>query len=463
MHGPMMQKRFTGASQDPAVEARLDAVLQELYGFYHTDIDLKLDRTFRFLARLGNPHLRLPPVVHIAGTNGKGSTLATLRALYEAAGQTVHAYTSPHLIHVTERVLLAGQPISSERLLALLTECIEINDGEPITFFELFTAAVLLEFSRVPADVVLLETGMGGRLDSTNVVPMPAATIITMISYDHMKFLGGTLPEIAFEKAGIMKPGVPCIIGRQTDEAVAAGVPEVFQKRSRNLSPEAQLVRFGAEWSTALESGRMLFRYGDDSINLPPPALLGAHQIWNAGCALAAFRVTAPEHFKQDILSTAMGNIFWPGRLQTLENHAFCRLVPPLWEIVIDGGHNDTGGMVLADQMNIWTGQDKRPLHLIVAMVDRKDPVAFLKPILPFATSLTAVPIGGGEPCFSPEALAATAKALGFQAVSTAASAQEGVLAAVRAGNVQSPARILMTGSLYFMGEILAEKSKFSL
>jgi len=479
----MTPKRFTGASPDPSVEAQLEALLTRLYGFYHKEIDLNLDRAYRFLERLSNPHLRLPRVVHLAGTNGKGSTLAILRALFEASGHKVHCYTSPHLTHITERIVLAGNPIASEALLALLNECIEINQDEPITFFELFTCAAFLAFARTPADILLLETGMGGRLDTTNVVPHPAATVITTISCDHTGFLGSSFSEIALEKAGIMKKSVPCVIGRQIPEAIEAGIMEVFQKRSQDLSPEAKLVRFGAEWSSEAESGRMLFRYGNDSIATSLPSLSGNHQIWNAGAALAAFRLIAPEHFRPEILSTAMGRIHWPGRLQTLENHPYQAIAPTGWEIVIDGGHNDSCGLVLGEQMRRWQEADGRPLHLVVAMLDRKDPVAFLKPLLPYAASLTATRVTGEESSFAPAKLAAIARDMGFPAAEEADSPEEALaLIAARAAKAQaktqaetaqtaaamtgingggdlrpvSPARILMTGSLFFMGNILS-------
>lgn len=449
------RRRVTGASSDPAVEAQLEAVLQHMYSFYHTEIELDLGRTYRFLEELGNPHLRLPPVVHVAGTNGKGSTIATLCALLEASGHTVHAYTSPHLVHATERIRLAGELISSEKLVALLNECIEINRNRPITFFELFTCAALLGFSREPADWLILETGMGGRLDTTNVVAAPALTIITAISYDHMKFLGNSLSAIAREKAGILKSGVPCVVGYQFDEAIAEGVPDVILQVSQDLSPVAQLCRYGAEWGTGLESGQMLFRYEDDSILLPKPSLSGNHQIWNAGAALAAFRIIAPGHFKPEILSTALANIEWPGRLQTLENHVFQSLVPQNWEIVIDGGHNDTAGLVLARQMEEWRRNESRPLHLVVAMVNRKEPAAFLRPLLPYADSLTVTRIEGEATSFTPEDMEAAAKAIGFQKIHKANSAREAIETIVRHENVQAPSRILMAGSLFFMGNIL--------
>lgn len=450
----MGHKRFNGASPERAIEAELEALLQRLYNFHHKKIDLKLDRVFRFLEALGNPHLRLPKVVHVAGTNGKGSTIATLRALLEASGHTVHCYTSPHLTHITERITLAGNPISSEDLLALLNECIEINKDEPITFFELFTCAAFLGFSREPADFLLLETGMGGRLDTTNVVPDPIVTIITTISYDHMAFLGNTLPDIAKEKAGIMKAGVPCIVGYQTEDALKEGVIEVLQNISQSLSPAAPLVRYGAEWGSAPESDQMLFRYGNDSILLPKPVLLGNHQIWNAGAALAAFKIIAPDHFKPDIISTAMGAIQWPGRLQTLENHPFNVLVSQGWEIIIDGGHNDSGGQILATQMEAWKKQDTHQLHLIVAMVDRKDAKAFLKPLAPWADSITLTSINHEEQFYDPAHLADFAAQEGFERIFTASSPEE----AIRQISGQSrheQGRILITGSLYLMGDIL--------
>lgn len=449
--------RFNGASSDPSVEDRLSAILSHLYGFYHVEIDLSLNRTYRFLERLGNPHLKLPRVVHVAGTNGKGSTIATLRALLEASGQTVHVYTSPHLVHVTERIRLAGTPISSEALIDVLTECIEINKDEPITFFEMFTCAAFLAFSRVSADWLILETGMGGRLDTTNVIAKPAATIITTISYDHMKFLGNTLARIAAEKAGIMKEGVPCVIGHQIPEAIQAGVMDVFHESSRALSTEAMLVREGAEWCAAPEEGRMLFRYGNDSILTRKPALLGNHQYWNAGAAMAAFRIIAPEHFRPEILSTGLAQVEWPGRLQTLENTAMIELLPPGSEIIIDGGHNDSAGLVLADQMQEWVITDPRPMHLILAMVNRKDPAAFLKPLLPYVKSLTATEIKGESTSFKKEELAAIAAGLGFGEVGTARTAEDAIRQiGAKAG--QEKSRVLMTGSLFFMGNILAMK-----
>lgn len=452
--GNRFTQRFTGASPDASVEARLEEILQHLYTFYHVEIDLSLNRTYRFLKRLGEPHLKLPRVVHIAGTNGKGSTTATLRTLLEASGHSVHVYTSPHLVHPTERIRLAGKPITSEALIDVLTECIEINKGEPITFFEMFTCAAFLAFSRTPADWLILETGMGGRLDTTNVIAKPAATIITSISYDHQAFLGDTLEKIAAEKAGILKPGVPCIVGYQSGEAVQGGVMEVIHKASQNLSPEAPLLTYGAEWCTAPKSDRMLFRYGNDSILTRKPILPGIHQFWNAGAAIAAFRTIAPEHFSPEILSTALGQIEWPGRLQTLENHPYCDLLPEGWDIILDGGHNDSAGAVLAQVMQDWAKTDPKPVHLIVAMVNRKDSAAFLRPLQPYAASITLTEIEGEATTYKKEQLAETAKLLNFKDIN-ASDTHLRALEHVLSHQKLCPGRIIITGSLFLVGTIL--------
>ena len=447
-------RRFNGASSDPSVEDRLSAILTHLYGFYHTEIELSLDRTYRFLGRLGNPHLKLPRTVHVAGTNGKGSTTATLRALLEASGQSVHVYSSPHLVHVTERIRLAGEPISSEALIDVLTECIETNSGEPITVFEMFTCAAFLAFSRTHADWLILETGMGGRLDTTNVLAAPAATIITTISFDHQKFLGDTIAAIAGEKAGIMKAGVPCVVGHQM-EGLRTPVLEVLHKASQALSPAAPLVREGAEWCAAPQADRMLFRYGDDSILTRSPALPGNHQYWNAGAALAAFRLIAPEHCTPEILSTGLANTEWPGRLQTLEMHPYNAFLPAGWNLVIDGGHNDSAGEVLAAHMAAWAETDAKPVHLVLAMVNRKDPAAFLRPLLPYVASLTATEIAGESTSFKAEELAGIARDMGFSNVAAAPDAEDALRHIAQKG--QEKSRVLMTGSLFFMGNILAK------
>lgn len=418
---------------------------------------MSLERVERFLAQLDNPHLKLPPVIHVAGTNGKGSTIATLRSLLEASDKKVHVYTSPHLVHPTERIRLEGELISTQGLVDVLEECLAINRKEPITFFEMFTAAAFLAMSRSPADYVLLETGMGGRLDATNVVPDPVCTIITTISKDHEKFLGNDLKSIAEEKAGIMKAGVPCIIGYQTPEAVEEGVLDVFHQQSQSLSPAVPLVQFGSDWKSEAKANQLHVTWHDEAVTTPLPNLLGLHQVYNVGTALAAFRVIMGNEFNAQILSTDTPNnplltIHWPGRLQKLETHTLNAIAPDA-EIWLDGGHNDSAGAFLAEQANNWQVQDDKPLHLIIAMVDRKDPAAFLKPFIPFAESLTCTSIENEPSSYSAQELYKLCQPLEFCDLSMATNVEE----AVRTIQNKSPhARILITGSLYFLGTILS-------
>lgn len=414
-------------------EARLEELLRTLYRFYDQEIDMSLDRIKRFMHRINDPQLHLPPVVHVAGTNGKGSTIATLRALLEAGGNKVHVATSPHLVHATERIRLAGNLISTTNLVAVLEECLAANEEEPITFFELFMAATFLAFSRVPADFCLLETGLGGRLDASNIVPDPVCTVITTLSKDHQEFLGKSLQQIAAEKAGIMKPGVPCIIGKQTEEALAAGVMDVFHNISSSLSPEAPLFRFGSEWSIEPEKDRMRFTFNGQSVLLPLPVLKGRHQIYNTGAALAALKIIETKQTGPEILSTALEKVTWPGRLERLEHGPLIKKLPPEWELWIDGGHNDSAGHALAEQAQEWAAQDGKPLHLIVAMVTRKDPQGFLAPLQPYTQSLTLTEIPNEKSSFSSDALFERALPLGFQKVhhaKTVEDALSGILSA---------------------------------
>ena len=417
---------------------------------------MSLERVERFLEQLGNPHLKLPPVIHVAGTNGKGSTIATLRSLLEASGKTVHVMTSPHLVHPTERIRLAGALISTQELVAVLEKCLDVNRSEPITFFEIFTAASYLAMSRVPADFALLETGMGGRLDATNVVPDPACTIITTISKDHEKFLGNTLPDIAFEKAGIMKAGIPCVIGYQTDEAIDAGVIDVFHEISKSLSPEAKLYSYGSAWNIAAVQDHLKFTWYNESIVTSRPNLIGEHQIYNCGAALAAYRIIMNHGFDAEILSpdntqNPLWNIHWPGRLQRLENTALNSLIPKNTQLWIDGGHNDSAGVFLGRQAKAWQEEDGRKLHLIVAMVNRKDPKAFLEPLIPYTQSITLTEIADEASSYSAEELYELVKPLGFQKISMEKTAE----AALKNIQADDGSRILMTGSLYFLGNLL--------
>ena len=417
---------------------------------------MSLERVERFLEQLGSPHLKLPPVIHVAGTNGKGSTIATLRSLLEASGKRIHVMTSPHLVHPTERIRLAGELISTQALVDVLEECLSVNRSEPITFFEMFTAATYLAMSRVPADFALLETGMGGRLDATNVVPDPVCTIITTISKDHEKFLGDTLKEIAFEKAGIMKAGVPCITGYQTQEANDAGVIDVFHRQSKSLSPEAILYSYGSEWNIEAVQDDLKFTWHGESIPVPRPNLVGEHQIYNCGAAIAAYRIIMTSDFDAKVLSpdnpkNPLWNIHWPGRLQRLENTALNSLIPANAEVWIDGGHNDSAGVFLGRQAKRWLEEDGRKLHLVLAMVNRKDPKAFLEPLIPYAQSITVTEIAGEASSYSAEELYALVKPLGFENISTAKTVQ----AALTNIEADENSRVLITGSLYFLGNLL--------
>jgi dihydrofolate synthase/folylpolyglutamate synthase len=446
---------------NPDIEVKLQQILQHLYTLHRTEIDLSLERLPRLLQQLGNPHLTLPPVIHVAGTNGKGSTCAMLRALLEGDGARVHVATSPHLVRPHERIRLAGQLISSAELLQVLEETLAATEGQPITFFEAFMATTFLAFLRVPADFCILETGMGGRLDATNVVPNPVCTVITTISMDHREFLGGTIAQIAGEKAGIMKPGVPCVIGYQTAEGLSGGVMDVFHRQSTALSPAAPLFRGGSEWRVEPEPDRFRFIYDSHESILNHPNLQGLHQINNAGAALAAYRIIrdgavgAGETNKK--LSTSLQQIDWPGRLQALPaTHPLYAWATPGAEIVIDGGHNDSAGQVLATQARTWKSGDNRPLHIIVAMMARKNPVEFLSPLIPCADSLTAV--GMKEPgALTGEELFDRLKPLGLPMVFQYPDVTEALRQmGGRTANTGHPPRILITGSLYFLGEILA-------
>lgn len=462
MQNQKLQK-LHNKSDDQALEKRLSDILDLLYSFYAEEIDMSLERVERFLAQLGNPHLNLPPVIHIAGTNGKGSTLATLRSLLEASDKRIHVMTSPHLVHPTERIRLAGDPITTQALIDVFEECLAVNRSEPITFFEVFTAASFLAMSRTAADYVLLETGMGGRLDATNVVPDPICTIITTISKDHEAFLGTTLDQIASEKAGIMKPGVPCVIGYQTEAAQDAQIEKVFQEKSTGLSPVSKLYRYGADWSiepkTDDASDKLIFSWLEESIPVSRPSLLGEHQIFNAGAALAAYRVICEKDetldFDKEILSTngvdnPLLTIFWPGRLQRLTNEPITHVTQAGQEIWCDGGHNDSAGSFLAAQLKKWKAEDDRPIHIIVGMVNRKNPADFLTPLIPDTNSLTCTEIADEPDSYTADALYDLCAPLGFKEIHKSKSIEDAIK------NIKDPdARILITGSLYLMGTIL--------
>ena len=421
-----------------------DAVLERLTHLHPKVIDLSLERVQRLLDALGAPQARLPPVVHLAGTNGKGSTIAFLRAFLEAAGYRVHIYISPHLVRFNERVRLAGKIIEDEPLIAVLEECETANGDAPITFFEITTAAAFLAFSRTPADIVLLETGLGGRLDATNVVERPVLTVLTPIAVDHTHYLGATLSAIAAEKAGILKPGVPAVVGPQPADA-----GDVIAERARALG--APLSRRGAEWSARATATGMAYRGDRWTLDLPAPRLQGAHQIDNAGIAIACLEKLASCPVGASHIEQGLRTVDWPGRLQLLTRGRLAGVLPAGWELWLDGGHNADAARVLAAFMEGW--RDK-PAYLIFGMLNTKDPEGFLKPLARLVTGLRAVAVPGERATLAPEALCAAARAVGLEAqpAPSVAAALKDLVSAAR-----EPARLLVSGSLYLVGAVLAE------
>jgi dihydrofolate synthase/folylpolyglutamate synthase len=421
-----------------------DPILERLKQLHPRVIDLSLGRLQRLLAALGEPHRRLPPVVHVAGTNGKGSLVAYLRAMFEAAGYRAHVYTSPHLVRFNERIVVAGSTIEDAALAELLARCERANDGQPITFFEITTAAALLGFAETPADVLLLEVGLGGRLDATNVIERPALAAITPVSLDHQHYLGDSVTAIAGEKAGILKRGVAAVIGPQPDEAEV-----VIAARAAALG--VSLHRFGSEWSVEATPGGFVYRSARWALDLPPPGLFGWHQIANAGTAVACAELLA-DRFRAtpETLADGLGWVRWPARLQRLARGPLVAGLPPGIELWLDGGHNADAGLALARSFEAWAD---RPLRLVVGMLDTKDPAAFLRPLHARAASLRAVTIPGEAHAVPAERLATLARAAGFDA-EPAVSVSAAVAAHAAAG---APARILICGSLYLAGTVLAD------
>ncbi len=418
-----------------------DAILDRMMALHPKIIDLTLDRVWRLLAALDNPQVKLSPVIHIAGTNGKGSTQAMIRAGLEGAGHAVHAYTSPHLARFHERIRLAGELISEPDLTAVLDECYAANGGENITYFEITTCAALLAFSRTKADYTLLEVGLGGRLDATNVIERPELTVITPVSIDHEQFLGDTLGKIAAEKAGIIKPGVPCIVGPQQDEAL-----EVIEYTAARLG--APLMVHGQHWHVHTENGRLIYQDETGLRDLPMPNLLGAHQIENAGAALAALR-----HLQMgdDAYEAAVAKAEWPARMQRLKIGPLVEQAPQA-ELWLDGGHNAAAGTALAE---VLASLPERPTHLICGMLNTKDVTGYLAPLAQRADSLTAVSIPGEQNTLSADETAAAAAK-----VNLAATTADSVTDALAAITAQTPdARILICGSLYLAGNILRENA----
>ncbi len=421
---------------DAPAGGRFDAIVTRLHGLHPRLIDLSLDRLQGLLDRIGNPERRLPPVIHVAGTNGKGSTCAFLRAIGEAAGWRVHVFTSPHLVSFNERIRIAGSLVDDATLADTLDELERINAAAPITVFEIITAAALLLFAQAPADLCVLEVGLGGRLDATNVVPRPAAAAITAISMDHREFLGDTIAAIAAEKAGIIKPGSPSVTGAQPPEAL--GVLGQIARRAGSV-----LRARGRDWTIAPTDAGLRFADADGALDLPPASLRGLHQHDNAGIAIAALRA-ARLGIGDSAIRHGISGARWPGRLQRLHGR-LARTLPAGWELWLDGGHNPGAGEALAEHLAGWAD---RPATLVVGMKQTKDAAAFLRPLLARTGQVFAVAEPAQHLAMPVPAIIAASQG----AARPGPTVREALAQIPRDG---PPGRILVCGSLYLAGEIL--------
>ena len=419
--------------------ARSDVILDRMMSLHPKIIDLTLDRVWRLLEALGNPQDHLPPVIHVAGTNGKGSTQAMIRAGLNGVGLRVHAYTSPHLVRFHERIRLADSLISEAALTEVLDECYKANNGEPITYFEITTCAALLAFSRVPADMVLLEVGLGGRLDATNVIAHPALTVITPVSLDHQQYLGDTVEAIAGEKAGIIKRGVPVVVGPQEPGGLA-----VIEDKAAKLG--APVLAYGQHWHAWEERGRLVYQDETGLLDLPLPVLPGAYQIRHAGAALASLRQLG---FGEDAAEAAVTRVEWPARMQRLRTGPLTGIAPEA-ELWLDGGHNPDAGNALSAHLATLP---RRPTHLICGMLNTKDVAGYLRPMAKVADGLIAVSIPDQAATLPADVTADTARRAGLPA-QTADTVENALRSIVE----KTPAaRVLICGSLYLAGQVLRD------
>jgi dihydrofolate synthase / folylpolyglutamate synthase len=429
----------------------IDSIVARLTALHPKRIDLSLERMWRILDALGHPERHLPPVIHVAGTNGKGSTIAFMRAILEAGGQRVHVYTSPHLVRFNERFRLGakgdGALVSDEELAEVLIECERANARAPITVFEITTAAALLLFARHPADALLLEVGLGGRLDATNVVEHPLATVITPVSIDHAEHLGDTVGQIAAEKAGILKSGAAAIVAAQPREALAA-----IERHAARLKVPIRVA--GEDWTATEERGRLVYQDEAGLLDLPAPKLHGRHQFENAGVAIAALRAVGGLKLAAAAFETGIAAAEWPARMQRLSQGKLAALAPIGGELWLDGGHNADGGRAIANALADLEERVSRPLILVVGMLATKDCEGFLKNFAGLAQRVVAVPVPHQEKSLPSDGIADVARAIGIPAQSS--SDVSSALAAIASFGLERPPRILITGSLYLAGEVLA-------
>jgi len=423
-----------------------DQVLARLGALHPKRIDLSLGRLNRLLAALGNPEKKLPPVIHVGGTNGKGSTVAFLRAILEAEGKRVHVYTSPHLVRFHERIRLAGAIVSDEALAAALEETERANAGGEITFFEITTAAAFLLFSRSEADVLLLEVGLGGRLDATNVVEHPLATVITPVSIDHTEYLGPTIADIAGEKAGIFKRGAPAIVASQEEAALS-----VLERAARKTG--APLFVSGQHWHAHEESGRLVYSDEHGLLDLPRPRLFGRHQIENAGTAVAALRAVPSLGVSSRAIEAGVQKADWPARMQNLSGGKLAAMLPAGSELWLDGGHNAAGADAVSAAAGEMEERVPRPLVLITGMLTTKSAEDFLARFAGIARYVFGVSPPGEASRPASEIVAAARNAnIGGEEASGLLDA----LSRVKKLDLAAPPRVLITGSLYLAGEVLA-------
>lgn len=440
-----------------------DSILERLVALHPKSIDLSLDRLQRLLGALDHPEQKLPPVVHIAGTNGKGSTSAFLRAFCEAAGLRVHVYTSPHLVKFNERIRLAGHIISDDELNAVLEECEAVNAGAPITFFEITTAAAFLAFSCHQADLVILETGLGGRLDATNVIDQPRLTCITPVSLDHQHFLGDTIEEIAAEKAGILKEGVTCVIAAQSTRLAE----KTLRKHGKEIG--APQIWEGKDWFARSAGGRrsqsdsgFLYKGGTSSAQgelerqFPAPALQGRHQMRNAALAMACTEALAPDFtIGDDAITKGLAAVEWPGRMQHLRSGPLNDLLPKNWELWLDGGHNRAASEMIAQHTRSWRGQD---LWLVFGALNQRPPLDFLKPLEGKVRGARCITIPGQDNALSAAEGTFVANQLNMNARSVDTMA-EAIASIVQEAQGGEGGRILICGSLYLAGHVLQDNA----
>ncbi|EJF80362.1 bifunctional folylpolyglutamate synthase/dihydrofolate synthase [Bartonella doshiae] len=430
--------------------SQVQGMIDDLLKNYPKKFDLSLKRIFRLLERLGNPHLKLAPIIHIAGTNGKGSASAICRALLETAGYRVHVYSSPHLVNWNERCRIGqiggGQLVPESKLAETLHQVIKVNHQEPITIFEIFTATAFMLFSTHPADVIILEVGLGGRFDATNVIRKPAVSLIMPIDYDHETFLGNTIAQIAFQKGGIIKQKVPVVIGKQNyDEALSV----LTTLADKNKAP---YYLFDQDYQSYTEHGRMVFQNNHGLMDLPLPNLIGAHQIANAGASLQAVH-HAGFQLSEQTISYALQNIYWPARMQHLTQGYLVDQMSPDIDLWLDGGHNPAAGKVVAAELARWKKKSNRPIIMIVGMLNTKDAVGYFRPLANLVDEVYTIPLMNNNAALYPTDLAKSARKVGLFATPQA-HIQESLR---KINSEHKKAIVLISGSLYLAGDILRD------